>query len=113
LPRCARTSGAGSAITDAALQLSPVEIPGIYFYRAAAQFNLKQFLDAEATVRVAIDLDTDRGFPQSHYLLGRILEMKHDFGGAIEQMKKCLALAPKAPDAPEIRKRIADIETRL
>jgi tetratricopeptide (TPR) repeat protein len=98
-------------VTTAALALNPVEFPGLYFYDAVADFQLKRLDDAEKSARRAVELDTDHELPGAESLLGTVLAVKGDRAGAIEHYRKYLALVPQAKDADTIRQRIAALET--
>jgi tetratricopeptide (TPR) repeat protein len=98
-------------ITSKAFQYNPLEFPAIYFYDAVANYNLRH-LDAAATsAERAIQLDTDHEIPRAENLLGTILAAKGDYPGAIEHLKKYVALAPKAPDIPKVQQEIEQLES--
>ena len=97
-------------IADRALAMNPVEFPAIYFYDAAANYNLKRFDVCEKAARRAVDLDTKHQIPRAEYLLGSVLVMKGDRSGALEHLKKYLQISPNAPDADNVNKMIARIE---
>ncbi len=97
------------AITTRAMEMKPTEFPAIYFYHAVANFNLKHLDIAETSARRAIELDSEHEVPRAEYLLGSILAAKGDRAGAVDHLNQYLKLAPKAPDAPEVRQRIADL----
>ena len=97
--------------TDQALALNPIEFPGIYFYNAVANFNLKRLDSAERSARRAVELDTEHEVPRSEYVLGTVLTAKGDRRGALEHMRKYLEISPKAADAAEVKGRIAALES--
>jgi len=99
-----------AALGDRAMQLDPVEFPGIYYYDAAAHYELKHADVAERAAGRAIELDKTHEYPAAEELLGKLLADKGDSRGAIEHFAKYLKLAPKADDAPAIRERIAELE---
>jgi len=92
------------------MQLDPVEFPGIFYYDAVANYELKHAEAAEKSVRRAIELDTDHDYPAAEALLGKVLAGKGDSRGALEHFTKYVRLAPKAEDVPAIRQRIAELE---
>ena len=97
-------------ISSRAIELKSTEFPGIYFYHAVANFNLKRFDVAETSARRCVELDSDHEMPRAEVLLGSILAAKGDRTGAVEHFNKYIALAPKATDAEEVRKRIAALQ---
>jgi len=99
-----------AALGERAMQLNPVEFPGIYYYDTVANYELKHADVAEKSVRRAIELDTDHDYPAAEALLGKVLADKGDSRGAIEHFAKYVRLAPKAEDVPAIRQRIAELE---
>jgi tetratricopeptide (TPR) repeat protein len=111
-----RMAVAGKRMEDAAslgeraVQLDPVEFPGIYYYAAEANYELKHPDVAERAVRRAIDLDKDHQYPATEALLAKVLADKGDSRGAMEHFTKYLQLAPKADDAAAIRQRMAELE---
>jgi tetratricopeptide (TPR) repeat protein len=98
------------AVGERAMQLDPVEFPGIYYYDAMANYELKHTDVAERAVRRAIELDNDHEYPADEALLGKMLADKGDSRGAMDHFTKYLQLAQKAADAPAIRQRMADLE---
>lgn len=99
-----------AALGERAMQLNPVEFPGIFYYDAVANYELKHASVAEKSVRRAIELDTDHDYPAAEALLGKVLAAKGDSRGALEHFAKYVRLAPKADDVPAIRQRIAELE---
>jgi tetratricopeptide (TPR) repeat protein len=101
------------ALGDRAMQLNPVEFPGVYYYYAVANHELKHPDVAEKTVRRAIDLDKAHEFPAAESLLGKLLADKSDVRGALDHFTTYVLLAPKAEDVPAIRQRMAELERSL
>jgi tetratricopeptide (TPR) repeat protein len=99
-------------IAERALELNPVEFPGIYFYHAVANYNLRRLDVAEKSARRAIELDADREIPRAESLLGSVLAAAGDRRGAIAHLRRYLEISPRAPDAAEVRQRIAELERR-
>jgi tetratricopeptide (TPR) repeat protein len=100
-----------ASIAERAIALNPIEYPAIFFYDAAANYNLKRFDVSEKSVRRAIDLDGNHELPRAEFLLGTVLAAKGDRSGALEHLRKYLKLSPKAPDADEVNRIIAKIES--
>ena len=99
-----------AAIGQRAMQLDPVEFPGIYYYDAVANYELKHAEVAEKSVRRAIEIDKAHGYPAAEALLGKLLADKGDSRGALDHFTKYVQLAPKADDVPAIRRRMAELE---
>ncbi|HUP03802.1 MAG TPA: hypothetical protein VMU19_07435 [Bryobacteraceae bacterium] len=99
-----------AATTDAALRLDAHEFPQAYYLNALAHFNLRNTDAAEKSAREAERLDTRRRFPGSWRVLGTVLLIQRQFGEASAQLREYLRLAPRAPDAPAVRSRLAEIE---
>ena len=87
-----------------------VEFPGIYYYDAVANYELKHADVAERAVRRAIELDTAHEYPAAEALVGKVLADKGDSRGAMDHFTKYVQLAPKADDVPAIRQRMAELE---
>jgi tetratricopeptide (TPR) repeat protein len=97
-------------ITGRAMDLDPVEFPGLFFYAAVANYNLRHLDVAERCARRTIELDPHHEIPVAESLLGSVLAAKGDRRGAIEHLTKYLEISPKASDAAQVRERIATLE---
>ena len=95
---------------DAALQLDPVHFPDAWFNNAVANYNLKNYDDAEKSAREAMKLDPRRKNPQVDYLLGLILAAKKDYSGAAEELRAYIKFSPDAPDVAQAKMQLAEIE---
>ncbi len=98
------------ALTNKAIEQNPTEFPVLFFYNAVANYSLRHFDEAEKSVRRAIELDLNGEIPRARHMLGVLLAAKGDRAGALQYLNKYLELAPKAPDVPEVKQRIAQIE---
>jgi tetratricopeptide (TPR) repeat protein len=92
------------------IKLDPVDFPDAYFYNSAANFYLKNFDEAEKSVREAQKLDTRNRMPKSNQLLGVILAEKQDFAGAAEQIKKYLSFLQPGKEADNAKKQLIELE---
>ncbi len=99
-----------AAMGERAIQLDPMEFPGIYYYDAVANYELKHADVAEKAAGRAIELDKAHDYPSAEALLGKVLADKGDSRGALDHFTKYLRLAPKADDVPAIRQRMAELE---
>ncbi len=97
-------------LTETVIKLNPNDFPRAHFFKAAAQYNLKDPVAAETTVRKAIDLDIRHEYPQAEKLLAIILAQRKDLTGGVEHLRKYLELMPNAEDAAQVRKEIASFE---
>ena len=100
-------------ITDRGLRLDATDFPLLYYFNAAAHYNLKQFGDDEKRVREAIKVDTDHSVPKADQLLAIILASKGDLQGATEHMRAYLASGPNEGDARQAQSQLALLEARL
>src|SRR5580658_2332030 len=98
------------AIGGKAVAMNPLEFPELYFYYAAANYNLKHLDVAETNARRATELDNSHEIPRAELLLGSVLIAKGDRAGALEHFRKYLQIVPKAPDAEQVKRAIAQLE---
>jgi tetratricopeptide (TPR) repeat protein len=98
------------AIGGKAVAMNPLEFPELYFYYAAANYNLKHLDVAEANARRATDLDNAHEIPRAELLLASVLIAKGDRSGALQHFRKYLEIVPKAPDADQVKRAIAQLE---
>ncbi len=96
------------AAAERAIQLDATGFPAVYVSQAMANLALKRLDVAEKSARRAVELDTFHEIPLAERVLGSVLAAKDDREGAIEHWQKYLELSPKADDAAEVRKRIAE-----
>jgi len=99
-----------ASLGDRAIHLDPVEFPGVYYYDAVANYELKHADAAENAARKAIELDKGHDYPAAEEILGKVLADKGDTRGAREHFAKYVKLAPKADDVDEIRQRMAELK---
>jgi tetratricopeptide (TPR) repeat protein len=96
--------------TSRLIKLDPVDFPEAYFFNSAANFYLKNYDEAEKSVREAQKLDTRNRMPKSNQLLGVILAEKQDYAGAAEQIKKYLTFLQPGKEADTVRKQLMELE---
>ncbi len=97
--------------SDSLIKLNAVDFPQAHFFKAAAQYNLKDE-GAEKTARKAVELDIHHDFPQAEKLLGIILTQRGDLAGGTEHLRKYLELTPNANDIRQVTAQIAANEKR-
>jgi len=88
------------AIGGKAVAMNPLEFPELYFYYAAANYNLKHLDVAEANARRATDLDNAHEIPRAELLLASVLIAKGDRSGALQHFRKYLDIVPEASHRP-------------
>jgi tetratricopeptide (TPR) repeat protein len=99
-----------ATIAGKAVAMNPLEFPDLYFYNAMANYNLKHLDVAETSARRATELDTAHEIPRAELLLGSVLIARGDRAGALVHFKKYLEMVPKAQDAEQVRRAIAQLE---
>jgi len=99
-------------VADRALKLDALESVYGHFYCAMAQFHLNQLAAAERNAQESIDADHLHHLPQAHLLLAQIYGTKRDLHRAAEQLQAYLAAAPNAPDAGDVKKKLATLESQ-
>ena len=95
------------------LKLNPYFSPEIYFYSAVANLNLQKLDVAEEHAREALKMDEKHRIPKINHVLAVILAQRQDYPGAAENLRDYLKFAPKAEDADNVRKQLAEVEKRL
>jgi tetratricopeptide (TPR) repeat protein len=98
------------AIGGKAVAMNPLEFPQLYFYYAAANYNLKHLDVAEVNARRATELDNAHEIPRAELLLASVLIAKGDRSGGLQHFRKYLEIVPKAPDAEQVKRAIAQLE---
>jgi tetratricopeptide (TPR) repeat protein len=84
------------------------KLPTAHYYLGVVLVNLKQFGDAEKELELAIANGGDN-LALAHKFLGGLYISSKKNQQAVEELKKYLALDPKAPDAERIKKTISDL----
>ncbi len=97
-------------VSTRVIKLNSTDFPEAHFYRAVAQFNLHDLDGSHKSALEAVKLDPQHRYPQSEKLLGIILARKRDLPGAAEHLRNYLQYAPKANDAGEVEKQLAQLE---
>jgi len=100
-------------LTDRLIDRNPLEFPEAYVYNAAAFYNLGHLRPAEESIRRALELDTRHQYPRAHYLYGLLLAGKNESKPAAEQLRLFLKYAPRSPDAPQVKAKLAQLEKAL
>ena len=101
---------AALAAASKGVHLNPVDFPQLYFFKAVAEFNMKQLDEAEKSARQADKIDVAHRVPKIQQLLGMLLIEKQDYPGAAEYLRTYLRLAPGASDAAAARTQLSQLE---
>jgi len=97
-------------VTAQAIKLDSFSYPIAHFFNAVANFNLGNLGPAELEARQTEKLDSRHEFPRASQLLGLILAQRHDYLGAVDELRTYLKLAPNSPEAPEVRAQLEQVE---
>jgi tetratricopeptide (TPR) repeat protein len=96
--------------SEKAMQLDQIDFPVAFFYNAVANLNMGKLDLAEKSARKALQLDGGHSITRLPMLMAKILETKHDYAGAAEQIRTYLKISPDAADAAAARENLAAIE---
>ena len=92
-----------------ALDLNP-SIPVANYVQAVGNFKLNRLDDAQKSAQ-QVEKGPHQNLPQVYALLTDIFLMKNDYPNAAAQMRAYLKAWPKGPFAPEMKKRLDQLET--
>jgi len=96
--------------TDQLLKLNSVNFPEFWFYNCVSKYQLGNLDAAEYSALQGVKIDTEHRVPKMEYVLGTILEQKHDYIGAAQHLHNYLILLPNGPDAAEAKKKLDEVE---
>ena len=91
-----------------ALALNP-SIPTANYLQAVANFRLKRLDDAQKSAQ-EVEKGPHQNLPQVYALLADIFLIKQDYPSAAAQMRTYLKQWPKGPYAPDMKKKLDQIE---
>jgi predicted Zn-dependent protease len=94
--------------TNKVLALNSRLAPAL-FYSAIAHANLNDLDAAEKAALSADEIEFDR-VPQTNWLLGRIYEVRGQYGKAIQRYKKYLREFPQASNAADVKASLKKLE---
>ncbi len=97
-------------LTDRALQINPLDFPYGYYLHALSNYNLSRLDIAEKSSRMLERLDGQHRYPEVYLLLANILHRRQDTAGEAVQLGNYLKYAPRAPNAREVRARLASLD---
>lgn len=98
-------------LSETGLKLDSSGSPSLYFFNSATHLRLQQYEEAEKMARTALKVDYGHTMPRTSELLGYILEARHDYAGAAEQLHSYLAINP--PDSDKVEAELARINNLL
>jgi tetratricopeptide (TPR) repeat protein len=97
-------------VTSALTKLDPVDYPLAFLFNAIANAGLGKLDIAEKSARECVKVDIRHQLPRAEYVLGLILADRHDYDGALAQLKGYMQRFPNAPDTEKIKKQIIQVE---
>lgn len=92
------------------VQLAPESSAAFWFMDSAANFNVHNLQRADSSAQRGLRLDAGHHVPQLEYLYGLILATKQNYVSAVQHIKSYLQLSPRAQDAREAKRRLAELE---
>jgi len=92
------------------VELDPFTFAEAYFYNALANYQLKNFGEAERNALKAERLLVR--IPDLHLLLGEIFARKKDYPAAVGELQAYLELAPHADNVEQVRERQSELKKR-
>ncbi|MGH9741525.1 MAG: tetratricopeptide repeat protein [Candidatus Acidiferrum sp.] len=92
------------------VELDPFDWGEAYFYNALANYNVKNFADAERNAAKAEHLLARS--PELHLLLAQIFVRKNDYAAAIPELQTYLDLVPHANNVDQVRAWLAACKKR-
>ena len=96
--------------TAQAVKLNPYAFPIVYFFNAAANYNLRRLGPAEESARKYESLDTNHEHPDVRLLLSNLLVLKRDYAGAAQQLRDYLVIVPHPANLEELTKQAKALE---
>jgi tetratricopeptide (TPR) repeat protein len=95
------------------VSLDPIQNPYGHFYIAVAQMHLGKVSQAESSAHDALDADHQHRVPQVHLLLAQIYGSEGDLKNSADQLRAYLKVARNAPDAAEVKKSLAQLNSQI
>ncbi len=97
-------------LTARSISLNSGRSPEIWFFNGVANYNLRKLDAAENSAREGLKLDPLHRFSKLEYLLGIVLEERHDYSGAKEHIQGYLHLVTSQHDKEAAQKELAEID---
>ncbi len=96
--------------TDKVIALDPTDFPLAYYYKAVAEFNLKDFTKAESNALRAESMDTTHAEPRVELLLASIYSAEQAYSTAADHYRAYLRLVPDGPQTERVKTDLARTE---
>lgn len=100
-------------LTSKVIRLNPYFSSDMYYISAVANFNLQKLDVAEEHAREASKMDPNMRNPRVVQLLGLVLARKEAYPEAAATMRSFLKKVPDGPDADNVKKQLAEVESRM
>jgi tetratricopeptide (TPR) repeat protein len=95
--------------TDKLIALNPVNFPVAYYFNGVANFYLRDLNAAEKITRQGIAVDSGRQVPKLQFLLGVVLEERHEYQEAADHLQQYLNLPLNTFEAEQGRMELAKV----
>lgn len=92
------------------VELAPESSAAFWFLDSVANYNQQNLERAESSAARGLRLDQTHRIPQLEYLYGVILGARRNYGVAVQHIKTYLQLSPRAEDARDAQRRLAEFE---
>ena len=92
------------------VELAPESSAVFWFLDSAANYNLQNLQRAESSAQRGLRLDPGHRVPQLEYLYGLVLGTKQSYNLAVQHIKSYLQLSPRAEDARDAQRHLAEFE---
>jgi len=93
-----------------ALELNPRGTLDLWYYKALANYHLKNLAVAETSAAKSLSMDPLHVQPDTEQLLAVILVAKPDLPGALQHLRNCLTYFPAGTNYELVKGQIAQIE---
>jgi tetratricopeptide (TPR) repeat protein len=98
--------------TNRVIAVRPRRSVMAYYYHSLAGLALNRVDDAEQSLNIARELDPERRLTKLHLLTATVCEHRGDTPGAIAAYRRYLELEPNAPESPQLRARVVQLESK-
>lgn len=99
--------------TNRLLRLNAVDFPQAWMFNSLGNYYMKNLEAAEKSAREGISHDAGHHYATMNHVLAAILEQKHDYAGAAEQLRVYIQFAPNATDIAQVRQQLSAVEKAL
>lgn len=92
-----------------AVALDPTKEPRSYFYVAGGFFGLRRLIEAEKSALKAVEIDSTKREPRTHFLLAQIYEIERKPDAEAAQLEEYLKSAGDPQEITMVKKYLADL----